>query len=76
MEKVKLNRCFCGKKPTMGYQIHCDGEGEYWNEAFVQCSCGLRGKSFDTEHTAIGMTEISAANWWNEFVEKYKKAEE
>lgn len=70
--KIKIEKCFCGKKPTLSHQIHCDGESEYWNEQYVECPCGLRGKSFDTNHTAIGLVEASAINWWNEFILKHK----
>lgn len=73
MENIKLQRCFCGKQPTIAHQIHCDGETEYWFENYAECSCGLRGKSFDNRHTPIGEVKASAANWWNEFIEKHKK---
>lgn len=68
----KLHKCFCGKRPQLNQQIHCDGQTEYWSESYVECSCGLRGKSFDTNHTEIGQADVKAAEWWNKFIDKYK----
>ena len=65
-DPLDLAPCRCGQIPTFRSESKCYGHGEYGEEWFVSCTCGMRTKGFGQyTSTSIHSRREVAAKVWN-----------
>lgn len=76
---IKIHSCLCGKSPQLVTENHRHGHNDYSEAAFVECDCGLKGKTFyisgeyhylDSRFARKIITKNDAIIWWNNIMTK------